>query len=40
MEPYAQGKMGRTGKKKDGESRKLAGIHDVRPPKLKFDKKQ
>ena len=30
--------MGRHGKNKDGESRKLAGIHDVRPPKLKFHK--
>ena len=42
MEPYAQeadgAGVGRHGKNKDGESRKLAGIHTVRPPKLKFDK--
>ena len=30
--------MGRRGKDKDGESRKLAGIQAVRPPQLKFHK--
>ena len=39
MLPYGpEGTMGRQGKDKDGEPRKLAGIQTVRPPKLKFDK--